>query len=377
MQNTVVFQTIPTACGKQFGRATLNKPANLNSLSIDMIDLLDAQLIAWANNPDIVGVVLDAAGEKAFCAGGDVVSLHHACKRVGAGNVPPEAATFFEHEYRLDYRIHTYPKPVLCWAHGIVMGGGVGLMVGASHRVISPNARIAMPEIHIGLYPDVGGSWFLQRMPNRAGLFLALTGAIVNAGDALQGQLADHVIAHEHYSDVLTAISETEWVGNNVANEAANGKAHDLLSALLNRFSTAVPLGLLEQHAETIEAIVQSDSLDEISEGLHQLAEHSDPWLARAGQSFVHGSPTSAALTVELQNRLAGASLADVLRLEYQAALGCCAHPDFSEGVRALLVDKDKSPKWNPGTLDEVSRQTIEDIVKPRFEGPHPLADLA
>ena len=370
MQNTVVFQTIPTACGKQFGRATLNKPASLNSLSIDMIDLLDAQLIAWANNPDIVGVVLDAAGDKAFCAGGDVVSLHHACKRVGTGKVPPEAATFFEHEYRLDYRIHTYPKPVLCWAHGIVMGGGVGLMVGASHRVVSPNARIAMPEIHIGLYPDVGGSWFLQRMPRRTGLFLALTGAIVNAGDALQGQLADHAIAHEHYNDVLTTIAESEWVGNELANR-------ELLNALLKKFSTAAPLGLLEQHADTIEAIVQTDSLEEISKGLHQLAKHSDPWLARAGQSFVHGSPTSAVLTVELQNRLAGASLADVLRLEYQAALGCCAHPDFSEGVRALLVDKDKSPKWNPEKLESVSAQTIEKILKPRFDGPHPLADLA
>lgn len=370
MQNTVVFQTIPTACGKQFGRATLNKPASLNSLSIDMIDLLDAQLIAWASNPNIVGVVLDAAGDKAFCAGGHVVSLHHACKRVGAGTVPPEAATFFEHEYRLDYRIHTYPKPVLCWAHGIVMGGGVGLMVGASHRVVSPNARIAMPEIHIGLYPDVGGSWFLHRMPKRTGLFMGLTGAIVNAGDALAGQLADHVIAHEHYIDVLTAISETEWSGNNPAN-------HELLSALLNRFSTAAPTGLLEQHVGTIEAIVQTDSLEEISKAFHQLAEHSDPWLSRAGQSFVHGSPTSAVLAFELPKILAGASVADVLRLEYQAALGCCAHPDFSEGVRALLVDKDKSPKWNPDKLESVSTQSITDILKPRFEDPHPLADLA
>jgi len=369
MSASVTFSTIKTASNHLFGLAVLNNPDALNALTLQMIDLLDPQLKAWAEDDAIAGVVLSATGDKAFCAGGDVVSLHHACKRVGAGHVPPEAATFFEHEYRLDYRIHTYPKPVLCWAHGIVMGGGVGLMVGASHRVVSPNARIAMPEVHIGLYPDVGGSWFLQRMPKRMGLFMGLTGAIVNAGDALLGQLADHVIAHEHYNDILTAIAETEWAGNELANR-------ELLSALLNRFSTEAPLGLLEQHAETIEAIVQTDSLEEISKGLHQLAKHSDPWLARAGQSFVHGSPTSAVLAFELPKILAGAGVADVLRLEYQAALGCCAHPDFSEGVRALLVDKDKSPKWNPGTLNEVSGQTIEDIVKPRFDGPHPLADL-
>jgi len=369
MQNTVVFQTIPTACGKQFGRATLNKPSSLNSLSIDMIDLLDAQLKTWAQQPDIVGVVLDAAGDKAFCAGGDVVSLHHACKRVGPGQTPPEAATFFEHEYRLDYRIHTYPKPVLCWAHGIVMGGGVGLMVGASHRVISPNARIAMPEIHIGLYPDVGASWFLHRLPNRTGLFMGLTGAIVNAGDALAGQLADHVVAHECHVDVLAAIGKTEWTSEYQANS-------DLLNHLLGKFSTTAPAGLLEQHAHTIEPIVQAGSLGEISKGLQALATHCDPWLARAGQSFVHGSPTSAVLTFKLQEQLASASLADVLRLEYQAALGCCAHPDFAEGVRALLVDKDKSPKWQPGCMNEVTAEMIEKILMPQFVGEHPLADL-
>ncbi|BET26864.1 enoyl-CoA hydratase/carnithine racemase [Limnobacter thiooxidans] len=369
MSASVSFRTIKTASNHLFGHAILDNPEALNALTLQMIDLLDPQLKAWAEDESIAGVVLGAKGDKAFCAGGDVVSLHHACKRVGAGHVPPEAATFFEHEYRLDYRIHNYPKPLLCWAHGIVMGGGVGLMVGASHRVVSPNARIAMPEVHIGLYPDVGGSWFLQRMPKSTGLFMGLTGAIVNAGDALQGQLADHVIAHEHYSDVLTAITETEWTGNDLAN-------HDLLSKLLTKFASAAPTGLLEQHAETIEAIVQADSLEEIANGLHELAGHSDPWLARAGQSFVHGSPTSAVLAFELQKRLADASLGDVLRLEYQAALGCCAHPDFAEGVRALLVDKDKSPRWQTLNFGDDNTAVVDEILKPSFEGPHPLADL-
>ncbi|MCR2745557.1 enoyl-CoA hydratase/isomerase family protein [Limnobacter parvus] len=369
MSTPVLFSTFKTASGHLFGHAVLNNPAALNALTLPMIDLLDPQFKAWAEDESIAGVVLSAAGDKAFCAGGDVVSLHHASERVGAGKVPPEAEAFFEREYRLDYRIHTYPKPILCWAHGIVMGGGVGLMVGASHRVVSPNARIAMPEIHIGLFPDVGGTWFLQRMPKRTGLFMALTGAMVNANDALTGNLADTVIPHEKFPEVLAAIENTNWVGKHESDS-------ETLNALLTGFSVESPPALLGQHANEIEAVVQHDSLAEIDTALLKLLNHSDPWLAKAAHAYAHGSPTSAALSFELMNRNTNADLADVLRLEYQASVGCCAHNDFPEGVRALLVDKDKAPKWNPANLAEVSTDLITDIVKPRFTGPHPLQDL-
>lgn len=369
MSAPVLFSTFTTASGHLFGHAVLNNPAALNALTLPMIDLLDPQLKVWAKDASIAGVVLSAAGDKAFCAGGDVVSLHHASKRVGAGNVPPEAEAFFEREYRLDYRIHTYPKPILCWAHGIVMGGGVGLMVGASHRVVSPNARIAMPEIHIGLFPDVGGTWFLQRMPKRTGLFLALTGAIVNAGDALFGELADSVIPHEQFSAVLAAMADTAWEGNLAADA-------NRLSALLGEFQVDAPAALLVQHAMEIEQVVGHNTLEEIDAGLQRLLEHNEPWLAKAAQAYAHGSPTSAALSLELMNRHTNADLADVLRLEYQAAVGCCTHNDFPEGVRALLVDKDKSPIWKPASVNEVTAANIADILKPGFQGEHPLADL-
>ena len=369
MSSTVLFSTFRCASGHLFGHATLNNPVALNALTLPMIDLLDPQLKAWAHDPEIVGVVLSASGEKAFCAGGDVVGLYHASKRLGAGNVPPEAEAFFEREYRLDYRIHTYPKPLLCWAHGIVMGGGVGLMVGASHRVVSPNARIAMPEIHIGLYPDVGGSWFLQRIPKRMGLFLALTGAIVNAGDALLANLAEAAIPHSSFNAVLTAIENTQWQGDTNSDSEA-------LSALLASFETDMPAALLNAYTAEIEAVVDHDSLQAISTALLKLVNHDDPWLSKAAHSYMHGSPTSAALSYALQQRVQGMSLADVLRLEYQASIGCCAHPDFLEGVRALLVEKDKSPKWKPASLNDVSDELIEDILKPRFSGKHPLADL-
>jgi enoyl-CoA hydratase/carnithine racemase len=250
------------------------------------------------------------------------------------------------------------------------MGGGVGLMMGASHRVVSPNAKIAMPEIHIGLYPDVAGTWFLHRLPQRSGLFLALTGAIINAGDALIGNWADTAIEHAQFSNVLKAIENTTW-------QADMKSDSKLLTALLKQFEAQAPAPLLHTHEKEIDAAVNHHSLADIDQALRALQHNENAWLAKAAQAYVNGSPTSAALSYELMKRHSEAALADVLRLEYQAATGCCAHPDFPEGVRALLVEKDKSPRWDPPTLDGVNSSLIEDILKPRFTGHHPLDDLS
>lgn len=179
--------------GARIGIATLNAPQTLNALSLPMIEVLDEQLTIWANDPDIVCVLLRGTGPKAFCAGGEVRSLAEACRH-HPGEVPPLAAHFFAAEYRLDYRLHTYPKPLLCWGHGHVLGGGMGLLQGSSVRIVTPSSRLAMPEISIGLYPDVGASWFLARLPGKLGLFLGLTGAPINARDALDLGLADRLL---------------------------------------------------------------------------------------------------------------------------------------------------------------------------------------
>ncbi|WP_334167975.1 enoyl-CoA hydratase/isomerase family protein, partial [Achromobacter mucicolens] len=193
MNAPVLFEERSAANGMRFGIATLNAPQTLNGLSLEMVDLLADRLDAWARDPGVALVVLQGAGDKAFCAGGD---LHGLYRSMTENTGKPSwsntyARTFFEREYRLDYRIHTYPKPVLCWGHGIVMGGGIGLMMGASHRVVSETSRLAMPEVSIGLFPDVGGSWLLNRMPGRSGVFLALTGAQLNTSDAFFAGLAD------------------------------------------------------------------------------------------------------------------------------------------------------------------------------------------
>ncbi|MDO5623060.1 MAG: enoyl-CoA hydratase/isomerase family protein [Pseudomonadota bacterium] len=371
----VLFSEITTAGGHRFGRATLNAPGSLNALSLPMVDLLDTQLRAWATDPQIAGVWLDAVGDKAFCAGGDVVGLYHAIKATPPGQVPTEAAAFFECEYRLDHLIHTYPKPFVCWGHGIVMGGGIGLMAGASHRVATLKTRLAMPEITIGLYPDVGGSWFLARLPGGLGEFLALTGASLNAADALAVELADFALRHEDQGTVLHAIEAAAWQGDAGADRAA-------LSRLLQAKALtpdALPASPVRQHLGRIRELMgRHQRVSDLAVGLSALSQDPDPWLAQAGSAFAKGSPSSAQLALALQRRLRHASLAEVFRLEWQASVGCCMHPDFPEGVRALLVDKDKQPRWQPATLDALDEAGWHARVDAHLQphGVNPLADL-
>lgn len=371
MTDCVLFDTVPTASGHVFGRATLNAPTSLNALSLSMVDLLHPQLKAWAADPAVAGVVLDAVGDKAFCAGGDVVALYRSMRASEPGQVPAEAAQFFEREYRLDHLIHGFPKPFLCWGHGIVMGGGIGLMAGASHRVATARTRLAMPEITLGLYPDVGGSWFLGRAPGRTGLFLALTGASLNAGDARFAGLADFVLRHEDHAEVLAAIAATTWQGDAAPDSAT-------LSHLLEIRGAGIeaPASPLRTHFDRIQAVVGHDRVADIAPRLAALASDSDPWLATAGATFAKGSPTSAWLSFEMQRSARHLSLADVFRREYDASVACCVHGDFAEGVRALLIDKDKTPRWKPATLAELDERELRSHFMPALVGTHPLSDL-
>ncbi|ROZ78230.1 enoyl-CoA hydratase/isomerase family protein [Ramlibacter sp. WS9] len=368
MTDAVLFEEMSTACGRRFGMATLNSPATLNALSLAMVQLLTPALRGWAADPAIAGVVLQATGDKAFCAGGDLRELYQSMRSCGAGP-NPYAHGFFAQEYQLDHLIHTYPKPVLCWGQGIVMGGGIGLMAGASHRVVTPASRLAMPEIGIGLYPDVGGSWFLRRMPGRVGLFLALTGAPLNAADALFCGLADFCLGAQSRADVLAAITGTRW-----SDVAGDNRA--ILSRLLaGHGASTLPESKLRQHFDQINGLMAGDDLMDITARLRGL-QSDDPWLSGAAGAFMKGSPTSAALAFELWRRVPRLSLAEVFRLEYRASLGCCAHADFAEGIRALLIDKDRKPQWTPSSLEQVVPELIEDHFKPRFAATHPLAAL-
>ncbi|MGI4776845.1 MAG: enoyl-CoA hydratase/isomerase family protein [Janthinobacterium lividum] len=358
-ESVVLFNEIPTADGKRFGIATLNAPASLNALSVDMVRLLTPKLRAWAADTAIVGVMLDAMGEKAFCAGGDLRQLYRTlldCKRERNGY----AERFFGEEYELDHLIHTFPKPFVCWGHGIVMGGGVGLMAGCSHRVVTEGSRVAMPEVSIGLYPDVGGSWFLRRTPGRTGLFLAFTAAQINAADAIFAGLADVLVLHAAKAQVLDAIAAAAWKSAPDADRAT-------MSALLAKAGegAAMPASKLREHFDLVNATLAGDDLLEIDRRLRAL-QSDDAWLRTAVKTYAKGAPSSVALSWALWRRVPRMSLAEVFRLEYQASLGFCAHADFAEGIRAVLVDKDRNPKWSPATLAEVTPDFVEDHLRAR-----------
>jgi enoyl-CoA hydratase/carnithine racemase len=372
----VLFEERKAENGALIGIATLNAVKTLNALSLDMIDSLAGRLAAWAADSDIVLVALEGAGEKAFSAGADLHKMHetmlahHASARHEDIRGNTYAAAFFGREYRLDYLIHTYPKPVLCWGHGIVMGGGVGLMSGASHRVVTGQSRVAMPEITIGLFPDVGGSWLLGRMPGATGLFLALTGARLQAADALFVKLADFCIDHERKSAVFDAIIAEAWTRDIDENERR-------LSALLRDFAlTALAPGPLRGNFDLINRLCGGAELKEIVGAISGL-KTDDAWLLRAAATLAAGSPGTAALSYELQRRTKHLSLAEVFRMEFIAALHCARRPDFAEGIRALLIDKDQRPHWQPPSLAQVSDEWTEGYFKsPWKPHEHPLADL-
>jgi enoyl-CoA hydratase/carnithine racemase len=375
--SVVLFQERKTASGHRVGIVTLNAETSLNALSLDMIRLLDPKLKQWAADPAIVCVVIDGAGGKAFCAGGDVRFLREAVLAHEGAAPNPQAEAFFSEEYRLDYRIHTYRKPILVWGGGIVMGGGLGLLAGASHRVVTETSRIAMPEITIGLYPDVGGSWFLRRMPGRSGLFLGLTGASLNGHDALFVGLADFFLRNGDRSVLMEQLAAVAWTDDVAAN-------HIVLSKRLRQFAGGAlelkPVSNVEKHFAEIARLTDGDSLAEVVATIIGYPGD-DAWLRKAAAALAGGSPTSAALIWALWRRANHLSLAEVFQLELVVSLQCCAHPDFAEGVRALLIDKDNKPRWTPATLAQVS----EAWIAQHFAAPwsiwinqsNPLANLA
>ncbi|NLB13859.1 MAG: enoyl-CoA hydratase/isomerase family protein [Gammaproteobacteria bacterium] len=372
----VLFEERGAAGGRRIGIATLNAPRTLNGFSLQMAHLLDAQLQRWAEDDGIALVLLQGAGEKAFCAGGDLHSLYRSMleyREAGQQDIRANAyaGEFFEVEYRLDHRIHTFPRPVLCWGHGIVMGGGIGLMSGASHRVVSERSKLAFPEISVGLFPDVGGSWLLNRVPDGAGRFLALTGAMLSPADAIHAGLADVQLPEVSRADVLEALVQTAW------SDSAKERSAQLDAVLASYAVTPEP-GPLQRHAAAIAAACEGEVLEDIVAAISAMPSADEPWLATAQATMAAGAPGSLRLGFELQRRAVGMSLAEVFRMEYIVALHCAAHGDFAEGIRALLIDKDRTPRWNPAALAQADADWAAGFLhEPDWPGgTHPLADL-
>ncbi len=384
----VLFNTEPTKCGHLIGIMTLNTPKSLNALSVEMCQLLAEQLERWQNDDAVVALVLNGAGDKAFCAGGDIRRLYDSMST--SAPIPnPYATEFFGHEYRLYRQMHFYSKPLILWGDGIIMGGGMGLMAGCSHRLVTERTRFAMPEVTIGLFPDASGSWFLQRMPAKTGLFLGLTGAMCNGNDALLANLAEYAIASSDYEAIIQRLKQSDWqVAVGSTDKCQNNSAHSIVSRVLAAQPVAaLPPSKLATYWYPIQQLMNSGGLGDIDallqsdEALAKLDMDfaHDSWTQRAVETYRQGCPVTAALTYALYHKVKDLSLEQVLYLETNVAVHCAANPDFKEGVRALLIDKDRNPQWSRSLADCLSTEgqayIHQHFVNPYATGEHPLGD--
>ncbi|MCQ4315889.1 enoyl-CoA hydratase/isomerase family protein [Stutzerimonas zhaodongensis] len=328
------------------GYLTLNRPAGLNAVTLEMVRMLHRQMQAWADDQGVVAVVLRGAGEKAFCAGGDIRSLYDSYQ--SGDSLHRE---FFEEEYALDQYIHAYTKPLLALMNGFVLGGGMGLVQGASLRVISERTRMGMPEVGIGYFPDVGGSYFLSRLPSNLGFYMGLTGNHVGSADALYAGLADYCVPYERFAELEQQLDKQDW----------KTPAEDALTALLKDMgSTELPDAPFETLAPAIEQHFAHDTVIAIRQSLagENRPEYRD-WAAETLKVIDSRSPLSVSVTLEMLRRGRTLSLAECFAMELHLDRQWFDGGDIIEGVRALIVDKDKNPRWNPPTLDEVTSERV------------------
>lgn len=327
-----------------WGIISLNRPEAYNALSHEMILHISSQLDTWSKNERLLGVMIHSAFDKAFCAGGDIRTLYEQGKK---GNVAALGA-FFADEYRLNYKIHHYPKPWISFINGITMGGGVGISIHGRHRVATESLKFAMPECSIGFFPDIGGSYFLSRCPGELGTYLALSGATIGAADALYCGLIDHCIALQDYTALKTQLLQTDF--------SKTADPNKTITAILTQHAhTCAPPTLME-HRHSIDNYFQGDGVETI---LHRLQQDVSPWCQALVLSLEQKSPLSLKVTLEQLRRGRTLDLSACLQMEYGLAQHFTIDRDFYEGVRAQIIDKDRMPRWQPPTLDAVSEDKV------------------
>ncbi len=329
------------------GSITLNRPRALNALTQPMVLGLDARLREWAEDPAIAAVVIRGAarddGRVPFCAGGDIRLLY------GERDDPERsfATVFYAQEYRINTFIFRYPKPYVALIDGVVMGGGVGISIHGSHRVMTERALFAMPETGIGLFPDVGATYFLPRLRGRSGLYLGLTGARIGAADSLYLGLATHVVP----GDALQALDETLLAAD------LGDDAPATIDGLLAESVIDPGPAPLAPHQAAIDRCFGAGSVEEIMERLE--AEGSE-WAAETRATLAQKSPTSLKVTFKQLTEYGERGFEEAMALEYRLAMHCNLGVDFFEGIRAQIVDKDRNPAWRPARLEEVSAQAVD-----------------
>ena len=347
------------------GFIALDHPRALNALDLAMLQAIGDRLLEWRGREEVACIVLHSDSERAFCAGGDVKTLAVALETPDGLALARE---YFTTEYFVDYLIHAYPKPILCWADGITMGGGIGVMNGASCRIVTERTALAMPEVGIGLFPDVGGTYFLSRLPRRIGLFLGLTGAQWSGYDALALGMADGLAAADGKSVVFSGLRALPWSKDGKENKEA---LRNFLARVCD--TDARETSALWKRRETIQRLVDGTTIEEIDRHLRNW-KGDDPVIERAVRGYAAGSPTSVRVVFEQLRSATTLALKDVFLREWDMAIRFCERSDFVEGVRARLIDKDNLPRWNPPELSAVRAEEIERYFSPH-PGTHPLAE--
>ena len=327
------------------GSITLNRPRVLNALSNNMIKRINQQLTAWEHQNDIDMIVIEGAGEKGLCAGGDIRFLYDNKDK----DIASVAEEFFSTEYKMNLQMDQYPKPIIAYMNGIVMGGGIGISIYSKHRIVTEKSKLSMPEMNIGFFPDVGASFFLNRMPGFMGRYLGLTASIFNGADAIYLGAADYYLSSDSWGEVK------EELGKKVPADSIK------LRSLFEKYeSRSMPASILASVQDKVDFHFAYNSVQEILASLDSATVDGDEWARETASTIRSKSPISLAVTLEQLIRGEDKSLKDCLQMELFMAKQFMHNENFYEGVRSVLVDKDRNPTWVPATIDDVKREDID-----------------
>ncbi|KUO55256.1 MAG: enoyl-CoA hydratase [Sphingomonadales bacterium BRH_c42] len=328
------------------GRISLNRPGALHALTLEMCHAMSGALARWADDDSVKAVVIDHSEGRGFCAGGDIAFLRNSALNDGGAS----GRKFFHDEYQLNHQLFTYAKPVVAFMDGITMGGGVGISQPCRYRVATENTRLAMPETGIGLFPDVGGGWYLSRLPGRIGQFLALTGARLDGAECLWAGLATHYLLSDQLDEAKARIAQGHEPGG-------------VLAAL----SENPPPARIEGNAAAIARHFASDRFEDILASLEaDASENGSDWAAKELAALSTKSPQTCKVALrQIANSAQLTDFAENMRMEYRIASRVLTRPDFAEGVRAVIIDKTGDPKWDPATPEAVTGELLDAIFAP------------
>ena len=347
---------------------TLNRPKALNALNFELVHHLQGALNEIKQDNTVVAVLLLGEGERGFCAGGDIKELYASVKD-SQDSKYGNATEYFAAEYRLDYALHTFPKPIVAWGHGVVMGGGIGLFQGCDFRVVDSSSKLAMPEVTIGLFPDVGVSYLFNQFPQPWGRFFSLTGAVMNAAEAVELGLANVFVDQTTVKDFEQALIQQTW------SHEVNSK--EIIAKVFASMQQGEMTSRLAEVKPVVEQMFLHTSVEELYSQAQKVLESSDvhPWLQQAFKTMLQGSPFAVYSSDQALNLTRSMSLKEVFDFDLMYMTHMVNHADFSEGVRALLIDKDKQPQWQYSSVNDVSQEALKSLLIAPWEI-HPLHDL-